>query len=98
MQYKNGVVVLPPKLLKQVQEYVNGEVIYIPCKKSVKVKWGEHSGAKAMLSERNRKIYEESRTGQSIATLSEQFYLSEDRIRRILADQKKLEKQGQIYL
>ncbi len=98
MQYKNGLVVLPPKLLKEVQEYVNGEIVYIPCRKSVKAKWGEQSGTKAMLEERNLLIYEASLSGQSVIALSQQYFLSEDRIRRIIAEQKKKIAQRRIYL
>lgn len=98
MQYKNGVVVLPPKLLEQVQEYVNGEIIYIPCKKSVKAKWGEHSGTKALLDERNQKIFQGSLSGQSVLELSQAYFLSEDRIRRIIAEQKKKALASRIYL
>ena len=90
MQYKNGVVVLPPKLLEQVQEYVNGEIIYIPCKKSVKAKWGENSGAKAVLEERNQQIFEAKISGETVEALSERYFLSEERIRRIIAEQKKM--------
>lgn len=90
MQYKNGVVVLPPKLLEQVQEYVNGEIIYIPCKKSVKAKWGENSGAKAILEERNQLIYEAKLRGETVLAISKQYFLSEERIRRIIAEQKKM--------
>lgn len=90
MQYKNGVVVLPPKLLEQVQEYVNGEIIYIPCKKSVKAKWGENSGTKAVLAERNQEIFEAKTSGETVEALSERYFLSEERIRRIVAEQKKM--------
>lgn len=98
MQYKNGLVVLPPKLLKQVQEYVNGEIVYIPSKKSVKAKWGEQSGTKAVLEARNLMIYEASLRGQPVMALSQQYYLSEDRIRRILAEERKKTNQRRIYL
>lgn len=98
MQYKNGLVVLPPKLLKQVQEYVNGEIVYIPSKKSVKAKWGEQSGTRALLEERNLMIYEASLNGQSVIDLSQQYFLSEDRIRRILAEERRKSNQRRIYL
>lgn len=32
MSYKNGKDILPPNLLKQLQNYIQGEIIYVPRK------------------------------------------------------------------
>lgn len=42
MKYRNASHVLPDKLVKEIQKYVNGEAIYIP-KPDEKKKWGEGS-------------------------------------------------------
>ncbi|WP_390620616.1 hypothetical protein [Oceanobacillus picturae] len=46
MQYKNGKEVLPPNLLKEMQKYIQGELIYIPKKKSQRAGWGEVNGSR----------------------------------------------------
>lgn len=55
MKYENGKDIFPEELLKQIQKYVSGKVVYIPsCDK--KREWGESSGYKQYLIERNRDI------------------------------------------
>ena len=39
MQYKNGKDIFPERLLKQIQKYVSGELIYIPSLEKKK-DWG----------------------------------------------------------
>lgn len=39
MKYVNAAEVLPEKLLRELQTYVDGELLYIP-KASVKKEWG----------------------------------------------------------
>ena len=40
MSCRKSIHALPAELLEQIQEYVEGEVIYIPKKKSSKKCWG----------------------------------------------------------
>jgi hypothetical protein len=40
MSYKRAIYILPNDLLEQVQEYIDGEFIYIPRKSSNKKEWG----------------------------------------------------------
>lgn len=93
MNYKNGRTVLPNSLLEQLQEYVQGDLIYIPKKDEDKVGWGENSGAKILLKDRNQKILEAHKDGKNIIELANTFFLSEDSIRKILRGYKKLELQ-----
>ena len=51
MQYKNGKDIFPERLLKQIQKYVSGELIYIPSMEKKK-DWGEVSGYKKILQNR----------------------------------------------
>jgi len=39
MGYIKAVDVLPPEVVKQIQEYINGAVIYIPKKKGTREAW-----------------------------------------------------------
>lgn len=81
MKYENGKDLLPPELLKQVQKYAAGRTIYIPS--MGKVSWGESSGYRRYLWERNEEIRARFRQGETAETLAEVFCLSEDSIRKI---------------
>jgi len=89
MNYKNGRTVLPSDLLEQLQEYVQGDLIYIPKKDEDKVGWGENSGAKILLKDRNQKILEAYRNGKNTVELASSFFLSEDSIRKILRGERR---------
>lgn len=41
MSYKRAIHILPNDLLEMVQEYVDGEFIYIPRKSGKKKEWGQ---------------------------------------------------------
>lgn len=41
MAYKNGKEVLPASLLREIQKYIQGELIYVPTKEEVRKRWGE---------------------------------------------------------
>lgn len=81
MKYENGKDLLPPELLRQVQKYAAGKTIYIPS--MGKVSWGESSGYRRYLWERNQEIRQKLQLGQSVAQLAEAYCLSEDSIRKI---------------
>ena len=84
MDYVNGKAVLPSELLEQLQEYVQGNLVYIPKKEENRTGWGENSGAKTVIRDRNRDICEAHRNGVKTAELASMFCLSEDSIRKIL--------------
>lgn len=84
MRYEKAQDILPEEILKIVQEYIDGEYLYIPRKDENKKTWGENSGALKELDIRNRKIICKYRDGISVKELSTAFYLSEASIRRIL--------------
>jgi hypothetical protein len=53
MSYKNGRDILPPSLLKQLQDYIQGEIIYIPKKEQKRAGWGENNGTRIIIERRN---------------------------------------------
>lgn len=83
MDYKKGSEVLPARLLKEIQEYVEGVVVYIP-KKTDKAGWGSKSGTRQLIDKRNSTINTLFERGVSIAELAEQHHLSEDTVRKIV--------------
>ena len=91
MSYKNGKDILPDRLLRELQKYAQGELIYIPRADKERASWGEMNGTRAMMDERNRSICCLYREGVEIRTLMEEFSLSEDSIRKIIWKNTKLE-------
>lgn len=87
MNYKKGTEVLPAHLLKEIQEYVEGSLIYIP-KKSSKVGWGCISGARKSIDQRNHEIIKLYNQGETIGDIAEKFHLGEDTIRKIVYKKK----------
>lgn len=90
MKYSNAYNVLPVDIVKIIQEYVNGEYLYIPRKGEEQKKWGEQSGSRDALKRRNEEIYLKYINGSSILGLAEEYYLSDKSIRRIVSQQKKI--------
>ncbi|GAA0372501.1 CD3324 family protein [Bacillus horti] len=84
MQYKNGKEVFPPSLLNELQQYIQGELIYIPKKKQHRAGWGEMNGTRQYMTRRNQEIYELYREGCSFEKLEQKFSLSKDTIRKII--------------
>lgn len=90
MKYYNAKEALPEWLLKQVQVYIQGEVLYIPKKETVRLKWGEANGTRKHYMKRNLEIVKKYRNGAGILDLSEQYSLSEHSIKKILTGIKKV--------
>lgn len=84
MNYKNGRDVLPPHLLEELQQYIQGEILYIPKQKQDRVPWGELSGSRLSLSIRNQEIYHDYCSGQPVKALATSYHLSEESIRKII--------------
>lgn len=90
MSYANARNILPVEILELIQNYVDGEYIYIPRREEKKIPWGELSQNKKELLNRNMNIYEDYLKGISIAKLSEKFFLSPKSIQRIITEKKKI--------
>ncbi|GAB6990897.1 CD3324 family protein [Paenibacillus pini] len=84
MNYKNGREVLPPSLLKELQKYIEGELIYIPKKSNERVGWGVNSGTRQMIETRNEEIFTLHCQGHTIEYLKQAFHLSQDSIRKVI--------------
>ena len=82
MRYVNAKDVLPPNVLREVQKYTAGALIYIP--KTDKIAWGQLSGAKTEVLLRNQDIVSAYKSGTSIIELMDEYCLSEASIRKIV--------------
>lgn len=84
MKYINAKEILPDKLIKELQEYVQAGYIYVPAKNEQHKSWGELSGYRKELSKRNSIIISEYHNGASIEELADRYYLSIYAIRKII--------------
>ena len=84
MKYVNAQNILPEEVLKLLQEYAEGELIYIPKRPQSYKQWGEISGGRKELLKRNEKICSAFRGGASLRELAEKYCLSEDAIKKIV--------------
>jgi hypothetical protein len=90
MKYLKAENVLPEEVIELIQRYIDGEFVYIPRKIGKKRAWGEKSGARKDLKERNSRIYKKYMDGATIEELSRDCFLSEQSIRRIISQEKLL--------
>ena len=84
MKYINANSLLPDKLVKELQRYIQGGYIYIPVDEKQHRYWGELSGYKEELRKRNSEIIIEYNNGFSIKLLAEKYNLSVYAIRKII--------------
>ncbi len=88
MVYQDSTNLLPKELIEQIQEYVDGKVIYIPKKQMHKKHWGENTDTKQVLASRNCQICSDRQNGMTIKQISEKYFLTEKSIQRILRQEK----------
>lgn len=86
MKYKNANTVLPRELIEQIQEYVQGEYLYIPA--NAQYRLGSVTDYKVELVKRDAHIYTKYLEGMSQKRLSQIYNLSESSIRRIVMKQR----------
>ena len=87
MKYENARDLLPEPLLRQVQKYISGKLVYIPARERRR-EWGASSGYRQFLRQRNREIRARFAIGDSIGQLAETFCLSCESIKRIVYNRK----------
>lgn len=92
MGYKKAEKILPIEILELVQEYIDGECIYIPRKDGDKKPWGSNTETKKEIEARNENIYYEYIEGKNTNELAEKYFLSIKTIQKIIR-KKKLQSQ-----
>ena len=85
MGYKKATKVLPQHLLRAIQEYVDGEYLYIPRKEENRKHWGETAPNRAFRAARNTEMAARRKAGWSVAQLAERDFLSDKAVYKILA-------------
>lgn len=86
MRYLKAQNILDVELIEAIQQHIDGVYLYIPRKVENKKTWGENSGIKQELYERNVKIYNEFMSGIPINTIAKSYYLTELTISRIIKE------------
>lgn len=84
MKYLNARVVLPDTLVNELQEYIQGEYIYIPVREGYRKNWGEVSGCRREIEQRNKDIIEKHKKGVSMEALADLYCLSIYTVRKII--------------
>jgi len=88
MRYENGKDIFPERLLKQIQKYAAGKLVYIPSEE--KRDWGDTTGYKKYLLKRNHDIRLKFRNGVTIEQLADEYCLSYETIRKIVYSKKEV--------
>ncbi|MEC0109535.1 CD3324 family protein [Paenibacillus taichungensis] len=88
MKYINADTIFPESLLKEIQRHIPGGLVYIPKPKETHQKWGENSGSRMILKQRNDEIRQLFVAGMSIDQLIEKYCLSIDSIKKIVYSKK----------
>lgn len=87
VNYKNANNILPENLVSEIQQYVQGQYIYIPIKdKVINTSLTEYGRE---LKKRNEHIFTKSLEGVSNQKLADLYHLSASSIRRIIIEQRK---------
>ncbi len=84
MKYVKAETILPDELVKAIQKYIQGEYIYIPSQLGTRKKWGENSGIRTYIQNRNENIRSKYSSGYEIKDLANEFFLSIESIKKIV--------------
>ena len=94
MEYIKAETVLPPELLREVQRYVDGRILYIPRAAGARRGWGEKTAARETLRARDEAIYLDYREGLPADQLAEKYFLSRKSIERIVTRMRREKQDG----
>jgi len=87
LKYENAQDLLPEALLRQVQKYISGKLVYIPAREHRR-EWGSLSGYRQILRKRNQNIRAQFVLGETIEDLADTYHLSCESIKRIVYNRK----------
>lgn len=88
MSYRRAETVLPKEVIEIIQQYVDGESIYIPRKYGMRNEWGRKTRIRQELHERNQGIFDDYLRGQTTSQLAVKYCLSVKSIQRIIKQMK----------
>lgn len=83
MKYTDATVILPKELVEKLQQYVQGEYLYIPARKGYQSR-EDLSGYREEIDRRNIEIIQSYTSGTSVEELAKSYMLSTYAIREII--------------
>lgn len=89
MGYRKAEEILPVEIIKLIQQYVDGQNIYIPRRSENRLEWGTKTATRQELSDRNHRIYLDYQQGMRVNELIDKYHLSDKSIQRIIRNMKK---------
>lgn len=89
MSYISAEMILPKEILTLVQEYADGQYLYIPRKADNHKEWGNNTDSRQIILERDIEIYRNYKDGISVSELASEYYLSIKSIQRIILKEKR---------
>lgn len=84
VKYVNAEVILPDNLVEEIQKYIQGGYLYIPCQVQIRKRYRENN----YIKNRNENICNRHKNGDKIKDLAEEYYLSIDSIKKIVYKKK----------
>lgn len=85
MKYVRADVIFPPEILSVIQGYITDGLVYIPKPKDKHMRWGDLSGEKKRLENRNNEIRDLfKKTQTSLEALATEYSLSVETIKNIV--------------
>lgn len=88
MSYRRAEEILPLDIIELIQQYVDGESIYIPRKENQRIEWGKKTHVREELLNRNVRIFKDYQKGMRTMELAEKYFLSDKSIQRIIRSMK----------
>lgn len=88
MSYIKAEEILPREILASVQQYVDGQMLYIPRKAEERKIWGTATETREKLRSRNEDMYAKFCRGISARELAEEYFLTEKSVQRIIRKMK----------
>lgn len=84
MKYVKAQAVLPDSLIAEIQKYIQGQYLYIPIEQENRKVWGQSTGTREYIHERNESIRGKFVSGMTVVELAEEYMLSVDSIKKIV--------------
>ena len=88
MSYIKADRILPRELVEMIQQYVEGENIYIPRKLENRCSWGTKTGIRQEIARRNALLFKEYLDGTGTAALADKYCLSVKSVQRIILQER----------
>ena len=88
MGYRKAEEILPVEIIELIQQYVDGQNIYIPRRSENRLEWGSQTAIKQELAVRDRHIYTDWHQGMTVSELTRKYCLSDKSIQRIIRKMK----------